>query len=147
MKYPSLLCLVGFLGGACVAARPQLSERPMPSQLTSTQAALEAVLEYLAPSSNGEAGRVRAVFIGIDPSDLPPGSAVGSDARCPRPIEAGYLIEPRDLHVSADSLGMTMRLFLCSPGPGRGGAEGHMELRRRPGRIWTVWRWEVDVIS
>jgi hypothetical protein len=135
------LSLAGLLLAACSPRGPQLSERPMPAELTVTQSVYAAVQAYFARPEDATAEVFQVVFIGVDPSDLPPEAQVTSDTRCPRPLSAGYMISPDHLRLTADSLGASLRVMVC--GTGRGGAVGELEMRRRPGRMWTVWRWEV----
>jgi hypothetical protein len=139
------LWVSGPLLAACSLGRPQLSELPVPEQLTLRQAAFAVVQAYVTEPSHRLSSTGAVAWLGIDAAELPPGSVVTADSACPRPPSAPAVLRPRQVRLAPDSLRMTVHLMVC--GAGRGGRLGEMELRRRPGRMWTVWRWQLEVVS
>ena len=134
------LCLPVLLVAACYPSGPQLSEQPFPRDLSVIQGAFVAIETYLAHPRDGPADSIPVTFYGIVAGELPPGSRVTMNPWCPA---AGIWVWPRSMTFTSDSLRMVVQLETCAAG----GAvdDGQMELRRRPNRMWSVWRWEIRV--
>ena len=128
------------------ACHPRLSRSLMPVTLTLTQAALDLVWQPFAATPGGSGkDSTSIVFVGVLAADLPPGARVVPDSELGS--HRALFFDASGLQFSGDSLRVFIHLSVgyrsaltyrhpCRP-------SYTLELRRRPGYRWTVWRGDV----
>ena len=125
---------------ACVPGvfTPRLSSAPLAPNDTVVGAGYRAIWQYFRQSSMAEGiDSNQVVFAGVSARDLPAALPVTSR---PDTLEGPHvLLEPGPLQLSSDSLAASV--FLAAGWAPRWGQSGTMELRRRAGCRWTIWRW------
>ena len=131
---------------SATACHPRLSRSPMPVNRTLAQAALDLVWQAFAATPGGSGkDSTSIVFVGVPAADLPPGARVVPDSELGS--HRALFFDASGIQFSGDSL----RVFIhFSVGYRSALTYRHpcrpfytLELRRRPGYSWTVWRGDV----